>query len=190
MRRSPLALCTATVLSGGAALVFQTLWIRAFELILGSTVYAAAAVFAAFLTGLALGAGGAGRLASRTVDPNPPGETGHLDLTTTFAYDAAGRLVAETDPLGRTTTHAYDAAGRLVGKELPNGGVWTYGYDAVGNQTSATDPLSQTTTSAYDAVNRLVSVIDPLGHATTYGYDADGRRTSVTDPLGITTERR
>jgi predicted membrane-bound spermidine synthase len=59
----------ATLLSGAAALVFQTLWVRAFELILGSTVYAAAAVFAAFLTGLALGAGGAGRLASRLTRP-------------------------------------------------------------------------------------------------------------------------
>lgn len=49
-------LLLATLLSGAAALVYETLWTRAFAVIVGSTVHAAAATFAAFLVGLALGA--------------------------------------------------------------------------------------------------------------------------------------
>lgn len=51
-----LPLIIVTLLSGGAALAWETLWTRAFSVILGSTVEAAAATFAAFLVGLALGA--------------------------------------------------------------------------------------------------------------------------------------
>jgi spermidine synthase len=50
-----------TLLSGASALIFETLWTRAFGLMLGSTVQAAAAVFAAFLTALAAGAYVGGR---------------------------------------------------------------------------------------------------------------------------------
>jgi len=43
-------------LSGAAALLYETVWTRAFAIILGSTVQSASATFAAFLVGLALGA--------------------------------------------------------------------------------------------------------------------------------------
>ncbi len=46
----------ATLASGAAALIHQTIWTRAFAIVLGSTVQAASATFAAFLVGLALGA--------------------------------------------------------------------------------------------------------------------------------------
>ena len=36
------------------------------------------------------------------------------NLTTTYAYDALGRLVAETDPAGVVTRSAWDRAGRLT----------------------------------------------------------------------------
>jgi RHS repeat-associated protein len=104
-------------------------------------------------------------------------------LTTSYSYDEAGRLIAETDPLGRTTSYVYDEAGRMIGMELPNGGVWTDDYDAVGIRTAVTDPLDQTTTYDYDNANRLVAVTGPLGTVTSYGYDAASRQTSVTiDP--------
>ncbi len=51
-----LVLLAATLASGAAALVYQTIWTRAFALVLGSTVEAASATFAAFLVGLAVGA--------------------------------------------------------------------------------------------------------------------------------------
>ena len=51
-----LPLLFAVFLSGAAALVYETVWTRSFSIILGSTVEAASATFAAFLVGLALGA--------------------------------------------------------------------------------------------------------------------------------------
>jgi RHS repeat-associated protein len=130
-----------------------------------------------------------GRLASQTVDPNPTGQTGHLNIVTAYAYDEAGRLATETlDPgssphLNRITTYAYDEAGHLTGKQLPNGGVWTYGFDDAGNQIVITNPLNHTTTYDYDAADRLVLETDPLGHRTKYVYDDDNRQTAlVVDP--------
>jgi spermidine synthase len=59
----------ACFLSGAASLFFEVLWTRAFSLILGSTTQAAALVFAAFLTGLALGAWLFGNLSARLREP-------------------------------------------------------------------------------------------------------------------------
>jgi len=62
-------LLLACFLSGAASLFFEVLWTRAFSLILGSTTQAAALVFAAFLTGLALGAWLFGNLSARLREP-------------------------------------------------------------------------------------------------------------------------
>ena len=59
-------LLAATAASGAAALMYETLWTRWLAIALGSTVQAAAAVFAAFLVGLALGAGLCGTIIDRT----------------------------------------------------------------------------------------------------------------------------
>jgi predicted membrane-bound spermidine synthase len=59
-------LLAATASSGAAALMYETLWTRSLAIALGSTVQAAAAVFAAFLVGLALGAGLCGTIIDRT----------------------------------------------------------------------------------------------------------------------------
>jgi spermidine synthase len=52
-------------LSGGAALVYEVVWLRLLSLVMGSTAYALSAMLTAFLGGLALGAWLAGR-ATRT----------------------------------------------------------------------------------------------------------------------------
>ncbi|QRN96140.1 fused MFS/spermidine synthase [Archangium violaceum] len=56
LNRTWLGLKVATVLSGAAALIAETLWIRSLTNMVGSTVEAASTIFAAFLAGLALGA--------------------------------------------------------------------------------------------------------------------------------------
>jgi len=48
-------LLTAFVLSGMAALIYEIVWIRPLQFILGSTVYTISIIFAAFMVGLALG---------------------------------------------------------------------------------------------------------------------------------------
>ena len=58
-------LSLAFFLSGAAALVFETLWLRQAGLMLGSTVWASSAVLAAFMAGLALGNAIAVRWAAR-----------------------------------------------------------------------------------------------------------------------------
>jgi spermidine synthase len=62
-------LILACLLSGAAGLMYEILWMRAFSLILGSTTQAAALTFAAFLTGLALGARLFGNFAGRLQKP-------------------------------------------------------------------------------------------------------------------------
>ena len=62
-------LMLACLLSGAAGLMYEILWMRAFSLILGSTTQAAALTFAAFLTGLALGARLFGSFAGRLQKP-------------------------------------------------------------------------------------------------------------------------
>ena len=49
------ALCVVFLLSGAAALVFETLWFRQSGLALGNTVWASALVTASFMAGLAIG---------------------------------------------------------------------------------------------------------------------------------------
>ncbi len=55
--------------SGTAALVYQVVWLRWFQLLFGSTAYAASATLCAFFTGLALGAALVGRVTGRWSRP-------------------------------------------------------------------------------------------------------------------------
>jgi spermidine synthase len=57
------------LVSGAAALVYQSVWIRQLSLILGSTTYAVGTVLAAFMAGLGVGAFCVGRRADRTPRP-------------------------------------------------------------------------------------------------------------------------
>jgi spermidine synthase len=63
------ALLALALVSGVAALVYQTLWIRWFALLFGNTAYAASATLCAFFSGLAVGSVLFGRWASRSASP-------------------------------------------------------------------------------------------------------------------------
>jgi spermidine synthase len=65
----PATLPGVLLLSGAAALVFQTLWFRLAGLALGSGVLASSLVLASFMAGLALGNGLAARLVARVSRP-------------------------------------------------------------------------------------------------------------------------
>jgi spermidine synthase len=57
------------VLSGFAALIYQTAWLRQFSLVFGTSELAVATVLAAYMAGLAAGAGVAGRFVGRVHRP-------------------------------------------------------------------------------------------------------------------------
>ena len=63
------ALVPLFVLSGATSLVYQSLWVRQLHLVVGTSQLAVATVLAAFMTGLAIGGFGGGRLADRARRP-------------------------------------------------------------------------------------------------------------------------
>jgi RHS repeat-associated protein len=85
----------------------------------------------------------------------------------------------------QTTTYSYDAAGRMVGMTGPAGHSWTWSYNTVGLLSSSSDPATGASSFGYDAAGQMVSsTVNPgssPGDAVTlkYGYDVLGRRTSV-----------
>lgn len=128
-----------------------------------------------------------------------------------FEYDAAARLIAETDPLGRTTRIAYDGNSMRINEMvLPDGSCWRASYDYLGRLVQATDPLGRQVGYEYppettqtplvridarggrqhmewDRRGQLLAHTDCSGKTTRYDYDADGYIASVTDALGHTT---
>lgn len=68
-----------------------------------------------------------GRLLRRTRDAQ----------STTWAYDAAGKVLSRTDAVGGTVSYAYDAAGRLVRASDSAGGQVEYVYDGASRIISA-----------------------------------------------------
>jgi RHS repeat-associated protein len=134
-----------------------------------------------------------------------------LGNTTTYDYDAVGRLLASVDQLGNapggvaadhTTNYVYDKEDRVRFVKLPPpaaGGtqlVTETRYDVVGNPTSRIDANGQVTTYAYDERDALFQVKEspnawtdpaspPTGVITTqYAYDAAGYLTRMTRAMG------
>lgn len=116
-------------------------------------------------------------------------------VTTTYVYDASGRVQMSADSVGRTTAFSYDAAGNVLSAN-DSTTTWNFGYDAVGRFTSATDALGNTTTYSYalagcgcsdgDRVTSIHTPDLPSGSAWTFSYGIEGRLESVTDPDGHT----
>jgi RHS repeat-associated protein len=140
-----------------------------------------------------------------------------LGNTTTYDYDAVGRLTAVVDPNGNapggvpadhTTNLVYDKEDRTRFVKLPapaSGGgqlVTETRYDEVGNPTVRIDAAGQVTTYAYDERDGLFQVKEspatwtdpaspPAGVITTeYAYDAAGNRTRATRAKGDAANER
>jgi spermidine synthase len=94
--------------SGGAALVYQSLWMRSFGLIFGNTTDAVAMVLAVFMGGLALGSA----LAARRRSPDPLRAYALVEL-------GIGGAALLTLPLLRAVPWAYGAFAGRAGLEGP-----------------------------------------------------------------------
>lgn len=104
-----------------------------------------------------------------------------------FTYDGAHRLLTHVDARGVTVvTNAYDAAGRVVQQTDAGGGVTTYAYavDTSGTTTTVTPPSGQAVTHVYDRAYNLVRVVDGEGHEASFGADGRGQLTGAIDKNG------
>jgi YD repeat-containing protein len=138
-----------------------------------------------------------------------PGTSSVLDTsvskrTSIYTYDAAGRVLTQTDPRGSTTTNAYYATtsftgtapnevgvsmGDLQTSTNPRGHVTTYNqYDRSGRLLRMTDPNGAVTVFTYTARGFVnTASVTPAGgtaRVTTYAYDGNGQQTQVTMPDG------
>jgi RHS repeat-associated protein len=130
-----------------------------------------------------------GRLAALTQGPDP--DTAATRVTT-FTYKSTtdaqnGLLDTSTDALGRTTSFIYDAAGRVTTQTLPDGRPIGYTYDQNGNVTAITPPGRPMHEFSYTPVN-LESEYDPPrvsglpAPVTQYSYTLDRQLDTITRP--------
>lgn len=146
--------------------------------------------------------------AKPAVQGAPAPVTPGVDQTTSYSYDAAGRLLTTTDALGNTESYTYNAFGDKTSFTNKKGSTWNYEYDAAGRMVSELGPAvtmtavirdymgdlveSTTTTQRietrmeYDALGNLKTRIEAAGRpeerTTLYEYDAVGRQTRVVYP--------
>ena len=103
------------------------------------------------------------------------------DISTAFAYNAAGDLLTITNHAGVSTRFDWDSLGKIRGMRDPDMGSWGYTHDANGNLKTQTDAKLQTMVLDYDPLNRVTarrySTPDP---PVTYTYD----HPSVTNGAG------
>lgn len=105
--------------------------------------------------------------------------------STTFSYNAVGRLAQVADSISGTIELYYDNLDRLI-QETTELATIRYTYDAIGRRTSMVINGGQPITYQYDAASRLVQVAQG-SQIVTIGYDAAGRRTSLIYPNGTST---
>ena len=121
-----------------------------------------------------------------------------LARTSSYAYDAAGRLTHATLPLGSADV-AFDAAGRPASLSFSGGTVLNFSWNDANRMTGATgvslgyDAAGRVTSSngltfTRDAEGRITGESYGPGKLVSYAYDARGLLASMTDWLGgITT---
>ncbi|MGK5533803.1 DUF6531 domain-containing protein [Streptomyces sp. URMC 129] len=121
-----------------------------------------------------------------------------------YTYDAAGRLIAETDFDGHTVTYRLDAAGQLVSRTNAEGQTVRYTRDVLGRPVLK-DVDGKLTTLEWDPLGRLLTATGPEaelvvrrdasgrttsetvnGRTTAYEYDLLGRPVGRTTPSGHT----
>ncbi len=131
---------------------------------------------------------------------------------TAYTYDAASRLISQTDADGRRTLFYYDVDGRLTYRIDGDGGILLQGYDTFGEKsdiiaytnkiapatlpTLTGGPITSALNNAisagatdnhthidYNVTGTVADTVDALGGVTTYGYNAFGQEGSRIDPL-------
>ncbi|MDR0231527.1 MAG: FG-GAP-like repeat-containing protein [Dysgonamonadaceae bacterium] len=112
-------------------------------------------------------------------------QTNARKLTTSFQYDAAGRIIAEIS-LGRTLTYQYVSSGNGIGQIQTikqNGNiVRSYTYTSLGQVASLTekiDNVDYTTSYIYNPYGQVIEQQSPSGMKVSYQYNNNGMLTSM-----------
>ncbi|HWH01888.1 MAG TPA: LamG-like jellyroll fold domain-containing protein, partial [Pilimelia sp.] len=120
-------------------------------------------------------------------DSNVVSSTNARGVTTTFAYDAMGRLKTQVEPISGsdsiTTTFGYDVAGQRTRVTDGRGNRFVTTYNSWGLPESQIEPSTaaypaladRTFTATYDAAGRAVRFDSPGGVSATSEYDAMDR---------------
>lgn len=120
---------------------------------------------------------------------NPDGQLTSLTDgtgTSTYSYDALGRLISQSDGSGATTTYTYDNQGNLTSISYPNSDPLrvTYTYNAANQMTSETDWQGNKFIFSYDKSGNLISQSYPNSVDATYTYNALNQISSIQDASG------
>ncbi|NSX56968.1 PKD domain-containing protein [Parasulfitobacter algicola] len=110
-------------------------------------------------------------------------ETG---LRTEYVFDDMNQLVSEIIPGFGTTTFEYNFAGEMTAETDAEGYTVTYEYDIVGRTTKVTDRVGNISSFVYDVSDNLIQVIDGRNNVTNFDYDILERRIGRTNPIGQT----
>lgn len=123
-----------------------------------------------------------GRLETLTQGAGPDART------VAFAYDADGFLASITDALDRSAGFAYDPAGRVIAQTFPDARQVLFDYDAKGNLIGLTPPGRPEHAFSYTPVDLTAEYVPPdvaAGtNSTQYGYNLDKQLTRVLRPDG------
>lgn len=99
--------------------------------------------------------------------------------SSTFGYDADGRLTSYKDATG-TTTQSWNSLNQLTGVTHPQGN-YAYTYTSFGAVRTRNYPGGGEATYDYDADGRI-KAMHAFGQTAGFGYDVDDHLTSVTYP--------
>jgi YD repeat-containing protein len=140
-----------------------------------------------------------GNVLTRT-DPAAPGEDGvaNVERKTEWQWDAANRMLSETDAAGTVTQYAYNVDGSVAAITT----LWqdelgaaqsrkeaSYRYDAFGNIQEARDANNNPTTYVYDDNGNVIEQRIENGNndrRTSYSYNSINQQVAVTEHLSDT----
>ena len=125
-------------------------------------------------------------LANRMIEHRDQLQDGTF-LVEKFAYDQASQLISKTDVFGFTTTYSYDALGRISAIHHPDGAVEHREYDPLGNLICETDGAGYQTKRTFDFRSNPLQITYADGSTESFTYRSDGALLWHRDKNGSTT---
>ena len=110
--------------------------------------------------------------------------------TWTYAYNALGQLVRQTDAKGQTSIIAYDKLGRMTRRAEPDlVGNWLYDTctKGIGKLCQAETSTGYNRTHSYDSLGRPAGTSTSIdtNYTASATYDVAGRVATMTYPTGF-----